>query len=244
MEATSIISKLKFRKYPALLLDTAYNKVRNMDRDSLLRQKLKTNEDKIRLITHYNPQNTNLKAILQKYEGLLLMTRKNAIKPEDIQITYSRSPNLRDLLIKSKLYYLPNPPLSQPCWGPRCKTCQHMDFTRTITNRLSHSYHIRGNFNCQSTDIVYAMTCNVCSIQYIGKTPNTINTRARGHESSISTGRDHPVATHYRSYNHTIDDYSLTILDKEQDKNRRLRLEESWMILLDTLKPRGLNGRL
>ena len=64
------------------------------------------------------------------------------------------------------------------------------------------------------------MTCNVCNIQYVGETSNTMNSRYRGHESSIRTEKDHPVATHYRSYNHTIGDYSITIVDKGTNKNR------------------------
>ena len=87
------------------------------------------------------------------------------------------------------------------------------------------------------------MTCNICNIQYGGETSNTMNCRCRGHESSIRTEKDHPVAIHYRSYNHTIDDYSITIVDKEKNKNRRLRLEESWMTLINTLTPKALNGR-
>ena len=79
------------------------------------------------------------------------------------------------------------------------------------------------------------MPCNVCNIQYIGETSNTMNNRCRGRDSSIRTEKDHPVAIHYRPYNRTIDDYSITIVDKEPDKNRRLRLEESWMMLLNTL---------
>ena len=70
-----------------------------------------------------------------------------------------------------------------------------------------------------------------------------MNNRCRGHESSIRTEKDHPVAIYYRSYNHTIDDYSITIVDKEPDKNRILRLKESWMTLLDTLTAKELNGR-
>ena len=42
--------------------------------------------------------------------------------------------------------------------------------------------------------------------------------RYRGHESSIRTEKDHPVAIHYRSYNHTTGNYSITIVDKEPDK--------------------------
>ena len=87
------------------------------------------------------------------------------------------------------------------------------------------------------------MTCNICNIQYVGETSNTMNNRCRGHESSIRSETDLPVAIHYISKNHTTDDYSITTVDKEPDKNRRLRLEESWMTLLNTPTPKGLNGR-
>ena len=76
-----------------------------------------------------------------------------------------------------------------------------------------------------------------------GETSNSMHCRCRGHESSNKTNKDHPVAIHYRSYNHTIDDYSVTQVDKGKNKNRRLRIEEAWMTLLNTLTPRGLNGR-
>ena len=70
-----------------------------------------------------------------------------------------------------------------------------------------------------------------------------MSTRHRGHVSTIRTSKNHPAALHYRFYNHTIEDVTITIVDKEQDKNRRLRLYESWIMLLDTLTPKGLNGR-
>ena len=45
---------------------------------------------KLRLITNYNPNNPDLRSVLKKYEGILLMTRKPAIKPEDIQVTNNK----------------------------------------------------------------------------------------------------------------------------------------------------------
>ena len=54
-----------------------------------------------------------------------------------------------------------------------------------------------------------------------------MNNRCRGHKSSTRTENDHLVVISYRSHNHTIDDYSMTIVDKEPNKNSRLRLEES-----------------
>ena len=171
------------------------------------------------------------------------MTRKPAIKPENIQITYNRSLNLKDMLVKSKVYFQPQPKLSQVCWQPRCLTCPHMNISQVISNKDNNSCPHKRNFHCTSSNVIYVMTCNVCNIQHVRETSNTMNNRCRGHESFIRTEKDHPVAIHYRSYNYTIDDYSITIVDKETDRNRRLRLEESRMTLLNTLTPKGLSNR-
>ena len=92
-----------------------------MDRLQLLKQSNKKQSDKIRLITHYNPSNPNFDQILQDHTGLLLMTRKEAVKPEDIQVTYSRSPNLKDILIKVSLDNTQQPRGTIPCGKARCK---------------------------------------------------------------------------------------------------------------------------
>ena len=82
-----IIQKLTSRKYPIKLLQEALDKVKEMDRLQLLRQSTKKESHKIRLITHYNPSNPTFHQILHDHTGLLLMIRKEAIKPEDIQVT-------------------------------------------------------------------------------------------------------------------------------------------------------------
>ena len=80
-------------------------------------------------------------------------------------------------------------------------------------------------------------------MKYIGETENTLNTRCRGHESNMKSENQNLISQHFKQYNPTYNDYSITALMHEEDKNRRLRLEESWMILLNTLQPSGLNSR-
>ena len=166
-EVRKIYKQLKHRKYPTILLDEAIEKVRNMDRLTLLRPSTKKTSDNIRLITNYNPSNPNLLQILKKFEGLLLMTRKSVTTPEQIKITYSTSPNLKDKLVKSNTDFQPKPNLSQPCWQPRCLTFTHMNTSQVISNMENHSYPVRGNFNCKSKEVIYVMTCNICNIQYV-----------------------------------------------------------------------------
>ena len=239
-EAKDIINKLILRKYPKALLTTAYTKVTNMSRSSLLKNSKREDNSKIRLITNYNPKNPNFRDILKKYEDILLLTRKQAISPDDIQVTYSRSPNLKDILVRANLTYTPTPRICQPCYKTHCRTCVHINSNIAVTNQQNTSFPIRGNFNCQSFNIVYIMTCEICNIQYVGETSNTLNTRCRGHESAIRNEKDHLVAQHFNSYNHSWHDYNITAVDKESDKNRRLRLEEPWMQLMDTLWQKAL----
>ena len=78
--------------------------------------------------------------------------------------------------------------------------------------------------------------------RYIGETEKTLNGRCRGHESNMRSNNDNIVSTHYKQYNHTSEDYIVTAIDKETDYNKRLRLEEAWMILLETMYPKGLNS--
>ena len=104
--------------------------------------------------TNYSPRNSNFLQILKKIEALLLMTRKPAIKPDNIQITYSRSPNLKDMLVKSKVYSQPQPKLSQPCWKPSCLTCPNINISQVISNKDNHSYPMTGNFHCKCSDVM------------------------------------------------------------------------------------------
>ena len=106
------------------------------------------------------------------------------------------------------------------------------------------TYDIRGSFTCQSRNVVYLLTCSICNKRYIGETEQTLNGRCSGHESNIRSNNDNIVSKHYKEYNHTSEDYVVTAIDRELDYNRRLRLEEAWIILLDTMYPKGLNSRM
>ena len=212
-----------------------------MDRLQLLRQSKKNQPQKIRLITHYNPSNPNSDQILQDHTGLLLMTRKEAIKPDDIQVTYSRSPNLKDILIKGSLEDNQQPRGTMQCGKIRCKTCDHIQSGNTIMKEQER-YQMRGSFTCQSRNVVYLLTCSICNKRYIEEKEQILNGRSRGHESNMRNNNDNIVSRDYKEYNHTSEDYTVTAIDKEADYNKRLRLEGAWIILLESMHPKGLNS--
>ena len=167
------------------------------------------------------------------------MTRKEAIKPEDTQVTYSRIPNLKDILIKGSLENIQQPRGTTPCGKSRCKTCDHIQLGNTIVKE-QETYHIRGSFTCQSRNTIYLLTCSICNKQYIGETEQTLNRRCRGHESNMRGENDNIICRHYKEYNHTSEDYTVKAIDKETDYNKRLRPEEAWILLHESMHPKGL----
>ena len=83
------------------------------------------------------------------------------------------------------------------------------------------------------------------NVQYVGETQQTLNARFRLHESMINTRKENPMADHFNEEDHSGNrlDYKINIVGQEANKNRRLRLEESRMLLLNTHYPNGLNSK-
>ena len=82
------------KKYPNLLLQGATTKYQN-EQSYITETDNEEGTNKIRLVIHFNPRSLDFHKILHDQEGLLLLTRKEIIKPEDMQVTQSRSPNLK-----------------------------------------------------------------------------------------------------------------------------------------------------
>ncbi len=216
-----------------------------MNREDLLKPKQARNTDKIRLITHYNTRNPPLNELIQEHSNLLERTRKPAIRKEQLQVTYSRGPNLGDILTHTLLERAHKTFGCKPCNKP-CATCRHVSTSTTITSsRTKKTYKIPGEFTCQSTGAIYVLTCKEegCNIQYVGESSRTINERFRNHTHDIRYHKDTPVANHMNTHQNKMNFSIHIVASTDADQNHRRRLEEAWITLMDSMKPRGLNAR-
>ena len=178
-EAKSIITKLRKRKYPEKILRTAVERITKINREELLLPKEKKEDSRIRYIMTFNPSNPRMNEITATNIHLLARMRRNPITLEKIQTVYWKSRNLRDILITG----LVNKKELQkqrcvPCRDVRkkqCLTCDRITYSNTVTSPENVTLKIRGNFNCQSQNCVYCLTCNCCGKKYIGESSQTIN---------------------------------------------------------------------
>ena len=154
-----------------------------------------------------------------------------------------------------------NPPrYRKDCHTPgHCQFCPLLNTTGWITSSQTGKHHVcMKNITCCTCNIVYAITCRICRIQYVGQTKNTIKKRFGGHMGDIKAIRDptssalpnynKPVARHFSSTGHTEKDMSISVLafikkppNSDCSIEIRQRVERNWVHTLRTLAPYGLN---
>ena len=97
---------------------------------------------------------------------------------------------------------------------------------------------------------IYAITCKVCGIQYVGQTKLRLKDRFVHHLRDIAIHDvTKPVGNHYNKPNHKgTKDLEITILEfikkppySPAASAIRLRIESHWTHTLRTLSPSGLN---
>ena len=205
------------------------------------------------IVIPYSPLATNL-----VYAWKKLLLTSPLFTGYRIISAFSRNKNLGELLAPRK-NNKPRDTLGQEgsskCMGPRCKTCNHINATKTIrSNYTRRQYNIKYPLNCKSRNVIYLITCTVCNKQYVGETQRMLSDRFTDHRSNISTRKDTPIANHFNLPGHSISSIAIAPIDmvsaaevsscRNDPKKLRsliLRKEAHWQQQLFTYEPHGIN---
>ena len=77
--------------------------------------------------------------------------------------------------------------------------------------------NISGNFNCNSFNVIYAISCNLCpKLIYIGEIRNLIKQPINGHRGDIKNNKNKPVAEHVDKLDHTLENIRLVVVKKSK----------------------------
>ena len=148
-----------------------------------------------------------------------------------------------------------------------CKLCHHLStkdhFVSTSTHRVYESVippdiHC---LNCNSSNVIYLITCRKCRLQYVGETAQKLRERRNHHDSCFK----HPekdnncriLSDHFSKGLCKNATYSVHIIEKLRGSGRdedgevdpaittiRRKKETEWMLKLRTVFPYGLNDRV
>ena len=112
------------------------------------------------------------------------------------------------------------------------------------------TYAAKHNVTCESSNLIYCITCTQCGIQYVGQTKNRLMDRFQAHFYSISAKKTNTeIGKHFNSVNHQgLQNVEIHIVDfihahPAGEKSRYLRnlIEFNWIQRMHSNAPTGLN---
>ena len=265
--ALSLASHFIRRCYPKLLVKTTMTQAELQDRNTLLTKKrdvkLPIEKDQsFYLVTTHNPKNPPLRGIVYENWPLLNMS-KTTRTLTDVNLIFGlrRNKNLSDILVRAstttRTSDMPNIKL-HPCERSNtCRYCPIINKTGKVKSKANgKTFTSIKNANCQSSNLIYLITCNNCGVQYVGQTKNRLLTRFQGHFNDIAHDRDTTVAKHLNRCDQTLNNikpnthtkFGISILsfipsppESVESKINRDKEEKRWMRRLTTIMPAGLN---
>ena len=159
------------------------------------RQK-QTKQDKVRdlkFITTYNHALPNIHNIIQSNLSILHTDEnmKKIFPSKSIKTLYRREKNLKKILSPS--LFPAKPKNSESCITSckKCDICKNYlltdnTFKCKVTGRF---FNVRGNLFCNSSNVIYFISCKNCEDQYIGSAID-FKARFRIHKSDLETKKD------------------------------------------------------
>ena len=132
----------------------------------------------------------------------------------------------------------------EPC-GRNCAICPYVRNTDSFTNFKGELFTVKNYINCLTANVVYALFCKQCQkFIYVGETGDTLYQRHLLNLSLIRRQKSDPVAVHFNSEKHSINDLEIVALEKIcGDDTYRQTMEIFWMNKLRTYKPHGINTK-
>ena len=133
------------------------------------------------------------------------------------------------------------------CNRKRCSHCSTINESDCFTSTNTASVHkVNYDLSCTSTSVIYLITCKKCKAQYVGQTRQKCANRMNNHKYDIVHFPDTftNVSEHFNSAGHSIQDFSFMPIDRVTNDWKRLLKETTWMHVLDTVSPNGMNSKV
>lgn len=220
-----------------------------MDRRALLKPGEQTVQRKhTNLVLTHSASIPNVNVILKKHYNILMQSnRLKDVFPEPPRAVYRRSRNLRDILTSSKVT-TPVHVGCHPCNKTRCKVCPQMTTSQIVKSAASNfTLRIKGNFDCDTSNVIYLLECSTCNLQYIGQTETPFRLRFNNHKSHVLGLPSLPLSKHVATPGHSFDNLTATILESGFKSHYEREVRESFLIHKFNAIASGINenpGRL
>ena len=194
---------LKKKFYPDGVISCGINRALAISRDDLLRQsnRATTETRDIPFVFTNNSCNPNvIDSIRNGADVLLPSDRMRKVMSDRRIIAARRQPqNIRSMLfrprfdtnqssVKGSVKPCKSDPNRKIGPGQPCRCCDLIDECSSIRfHNSTENFEIRHHFTCDSSNLLYALTCGNCGLNYIGQTERTVRDRCGDYRRAINT---------------------------------------------------------
>jgi hypothetical protein len=236
------------RGYSGYEVEKQLSKVDKLNRSELLKYNKRNNSNRVPLVLTYSKGLPNIHKILSKHQQLLNKSEqmRNVFKQSPI-VAFRRDKNIEDILVHKKHnnLFFKKGNVCEPCGAKKCAICKYILKTDHFNDDNGNVYQIKNYINCKSCNVVYGIFCKICDrIVYVGETGGSLYQRHVLNLSLIRRECNDPVAIHFNSECHNVNNYSIVGIEKlfKNDIYRKYR-ENLWKKKLNTYAPSGINIR-
>ena len=240
------------REYKTKSIDAAIQKARSVNREDALKKVVTSkSDDRVVFVTHFDPRLPSITRIVKKHYRSMVSQDfyLSQVFPSAPIVAFKRPKNLREILIKARVPQVSTRPRRvqfgyKKCNTPSCLTCPY-----SITGKLvkasatDFKTEVNAPVNCDTKNIIYLISCQHCSQQYVGETFRTANDRFGNHRGYVNR-KEIKKATghHFNLPGHSISDMKFQIIEQIHNKDPFFRKEREKMYIKKfNSKHRGLN---
>ena len=171
--------------------------------------------------------------------------------------TFRRPKSLGDYLVHAQLR--PSTRLERSskgtvvCGKRRCHVCKYLEpRERFISYRTGKRYTINYELDCNSSNVIYSLSCKVCHAHYVGSITTKFRLRFNNHKARFRAhsllsfegrNKDDLLYRHFSGLgHHGLEDVSIQLIDGVSGKESALLDKEGqWANRLNCIQPQGLN---
>ena len=182
------------REYPEKLISAEMGKAKFSNGE---RKSNSKNQKGIPLVVTYHPLVKSFSGIVNNNIYLLHMDQKveRTFTPQ-LMVSYRSMRKLSKYLVRAVgLYPIQRKVRSCKFTGKRCEVCKNVLATDTFTcSNDQTTYKINNKFDSNEKCLVYLITCNKCSKQYVGKTVDMFRSRWNNYKDNyrkVDRGEDY-----------------------------------------------------
>ena len=200
-------------------------------------------------VVSYDPRLPDIPDIMNKH-WRAMVTMDSYLKdvfPKPPLSAFKRPTNIRELTVRAKVYHEQNSHRKRMITGMKrcnkpCPVCPYVSEGKFVKGD-KFMWKIQKNFNCQSTNVIYMISCNLdrCRKQYVGETERIFTNRIQDHIGYIKNNMlTKATGHHFNSQGHSLSNMNVTIIEKVTEFDQNYRKEREHHRKFDTYY-KGLN---